>query len=72
MESDLGHPILILKEDVLNFLDAIDTEPSSEIQQLGQRFATAIQDYFEYCQKEIAIHHLRNCLEITNLCQEEL
>lgn len=59
--QDPTHPILMISEDVLNFLEAIDVEPTSEISLVGHHFVTLIRDYYNQYQTEQIIEHCNLC-----------
>lgn len=62
-------PILDLREDVLNFLEAIEAEPGSELNKTGYKFARLLNELHDTYQMEFAIEHMESCFhcpEATN------
>jgi hypothetical protein len=54
-------PILELRTDVLNFLEAIDPEPTSELNTTGHKFAELLNQLHEMYQMEYTIEHMESC-----------
>lgn len=61
-----SNPILNLREDVLNFLEAVDPYPGSELNEIGRKFASQLKELYELYEAESAIDHIRNCWSISN------
>jgi hypothetical protein len=54
-------PILVLRQDVLNFLEAIDPQPNSELNITGYKFAMLLNELNDSYQMEYAIEHMESC-----------
>jgi hypothetical protein len=62
--DDLIHPVMILREDVLNFLEAIDLEPGDEMNKVGFKFARLLKDFHQAYEVEVIVDQLEKCLHI--------
>lgn len=56
-----SHPIMQLRDDVLNFLEAVDAQPGSEINKTGFKFARLLKELHETYQIEFALEHIESC-----------
>lgn len=56
-----SHPIMQLRDDVLNFLEAIDAEPGSEINKAGFKFARTLKELHQLYMMEFTIEHMESC-----------
>lgn len=56
-----SNPILNLREDVLNFLEAIDPHPGSELNNTGFKFAKLLKELYYLYESESTIDHIKNC-----------
>lgn len=55
------HPIMQLRDDVLNFMEAIDAQPGSEINKTGFKFARLLKELHDTYEMEYAIEHMESC-----------
>lgn len=55
------HPILQLRDDVLNFIEAIDPHPGSELNTVGFKFASLLKELHDLYQMEFTIEHMESC-----------
>lgn len=55
------HPIMQLRDDVLNFIEAIDAQPGSEINKTGLRFARLLKELHNTYQIECTIERMESC-----------
>lgn len=55
------HPVLVLKQDIECFLEAIEAEPDSKISQVGQQFIDQVTLYYRQCEIDHAISTFENC-----------
>lgn len=55
------HPIMQLRDDVLNFMEAIDAQPGSEINKTGFKFARLLKELHETYEMEFTIEHMESC-----------
>ena len=55
------HPIMQLRDDILNFLEAINPPPDSEINETGTAFAELLSELHEAYMMEYAIEHMESC-----------
>jgi hypothetical protein len=62
-------PIMELREDILNFIDATVEGTDSEIARVGHRFARLIKEYAEECALDDARDFFEHCLAATNEVQ---
>ena len=54
-------PILELRQDVLNFLEAIEPEPGSDLNETGYKFTRLLNELHDLYQMEYAIEHMESC-----------
>lgn len=59
------HPILQLKQDVSNFLEAVDPEPGSQLHDVGHQFSQLLQQLHDYYVMEYAIEHMELCFAMS-------
>jgi hypothetical protein len=61
ISSESLHPIMQLRDDVLNFLEAVDPDPSSQLNKTGIKFARLLSELNQQYQMEYAIEHIESC-----------
>ena len=54
-------PILDLKTDIENFLEAIDPEPNSELYQTGYQFTKLLNELHQLYTMEFTVEHMESC-----------
>lgn len=59
------HPILQLKQDVLDFMEAIQAEPGSALDQSGTQFMDLLQELHDSYMIECFIEHIESCWDIS-------
>jgi hypothetical protein len=65
LHSEPTHPILSLRDDVLNFLEAIDAEPGSDINKIGYKFARLLKELHDTYAMEYAIEYIESCYHLS-------
>lgn len=65
-----SHPIMQLRDDILNFMEAIDAETGSEINKIGFRFARLLKELYETYEMEYAIEHMESCFHCPDYSKE--
>lgn len=62
-------PIMELREDILNFIDATADGSDNEIARVGYLFARLIKEYAEECALDDARDFFEHCLAATSKTQ---
>ena len=64
ISTEPTHPIMQLHDDILNFLEAIDPQPGSELNITGFKFTRLIKELHDTFQMEYNIEHMESCYHI--------